>query len=141
MGTEDPRRQLANEIFHLTGQKVQIDDPIVLAALVQSKLIRQAGEDARNLIQASLAVAQKEFAAAADAQRVLAADIARATELARVEVPGLRARVSVIAQQILKQTDEAAKAKYGSQRSSTVRRDLVLVFLLGMAIGSCARLF
>ena len=34
------------DIFALTGQKVEIDDPIVAAALIHSTLLRHAGEDA-----------------------------------------------------------------------------------------------
>lgn len=32
---------LATEIFELTGQKVEFDDPVVVAALIQSRMIRQ----------------------------------------------------------------------------------------------------
>lgn len=42
----DDAKALTEEIFSITGQKVAIDDPIVVAALVQSRLIRRAGADA-----------------------------------------------------------------------------------------------
>lgn len=42
------------DIFALTGQKVEIDDPIVAAALIHSTLLRHAGEDAAQEAIASL---------------------------------------------------------------------------------------
>ena len=39
------------DIFALTGQKVEIDDPIVAAALIHSTLLRRAGQDAANAIK------------------------------------------------------------------------------------------
>jgi hypothetical protein len=38
------------DIFVLTGQKVQKDDPLVAAALIHSALLRRAGEDAARAI-------------------------------------------------------------------------------------------
>lgn len=39
------------EIFARTGQKVQVDDPLVAAALIHSALLRRAGEDAARAIE------------------------------------------------------------------------------------------
>ena len=44
-------RALLVDIFALTGQKVEIDDPIVAAALIHSTLLRRAGQDAANAIK------------------------------------------------------------------------------------------
>ncbi len=39
------------DIFALTGQKVEIGDPIVAAALIHSALLRRAGEEAAKAIK------------------------------------------------------------------------------------------
>lgn len=39
------------DIFALTGQKVQHDDPLVAAALIHSALLRRAGQDAARAIE------------------------------------------------------------------------------------------
>lgn len=41
METQDEVKKLTGEIFALTGQKVDRDDPIVAAALIQSEIMKQ----------------------------------------------------------------------------------------------------
>lgn len=38
-------RSVVREVFELTAMKVDPDDPVVIAALVQSRLLKKAGED------------------------------------------------------------------------------------------------
>jgi hypothetical protein len=66
--TQDSK-SLVDEIFSLTGQKVQIDDPIVVAALLHSQLIRRAGQDAVGGIQAVMSRSLGELAEAVKVQR------------------------------------------------------------------------
>lgn len=47
----DAVQALLVDIFALTGQKVQRDDPLVAAALIHSALLRRAGEDAARAIE------------------------------------------------------------------------------------------
>ncbi|MFM0140599.1 hypothetical protein [Caballeronia grimmiae] len=56
----DAKKQAAKltaEIFSLTGQKVEIDDPLVAAAMVNASIIRQAGADAAKAIAQAAATA------------------------------------------------------------------------------------
>ena len=56
-GIPDPDevQALLVDIFALTGQKVQKDDPLVAAALIHSALLRRAGEDAAQAIKQAAA--------------------------------------------------------------------------------------
>jgi len=81
-------KSLADEIFSITGQKVETTDPIVVASLVQSRLIRQAGLDAKQNIQAAVAASLGEISTAiqgersgAELMRVAALDLAERAQL------------------------------------------------------------
>lgn len=50
----DEVQALLLDIFALTGQKVQADDPLVAAALIHSALLRRAGEHAAQVIKAAV---------------------------------------------------------------------------------------
>lgn len=78
----DSRKELVGEIFRLTGQKVDIDDPIVVAALINAQLIRQAGEDAMFSIQSAVDQVIGDLSAAVKEERKAAADISKSTDLA-----------------------------------------------------------
>lgn len=54
METDDSMKILAEEIFALTGQKVEIFDPVIVAALFQSKLLREAHIDSANYFNAAV---------------------------------------------------------------------------------------
>lgn len=54
VATNNEVAQLVLEIFQFTGQKVEIDDPIVVAALIQSQMIRRAGREAVADIEAAV---------------------------------------------------------------------------------------
>ncbi|MDR5740075.1 hypothetical protein [Caballeronia sp. LZ016] len=57
---ESDVRNLVGEIFELTGQKVEVSDPIVSAALIQSEMLRKAGaEAAASITAASVAAATR----------------------------------------------------------------------------------
>ena len=65
------------DIFALTGQKVEINDPLVAAALIHSALLRRAGQDAAKAIREAAQSARQ------DAERS-----AREQQLARQLSPG-----------------------------------------------------
>ena len=66
---------LCAEIYRLTGQKVTADDPILLAALFQSELINQAGENAAALFQDTVAKSVAQLDEAVEAEREQAGNL------------------------------------------------------------------
>lgn len=62
-------------VFQLTGHKLTPDDPLVVAALVQSKLVRQAGDAAAKSVKESVAKAIAELNEAVRIEREQAANI------------------------------------------------------------------
>lgn len=57
------------DIFNVTGNKVTKDDPILVAALIQSSLVKQAGNDAANSLQNAVIQAVAELADAVKVER------------------------------------------------------------------------
>lgn len=120
-------KNLVSEIFSLTGQKVEVDDPIVVAALIHSQLIRRAGQDAMTSIQSAVSQSVAELDAAVKAEREAAANISQATAEAytqivaaakaatEAEVPKMQAEFSKIAQDVLAKIrkDASASAPHG----------------------------
>lgn len=120
-------KSLVGEIFQLTGQKVEVDDPIVVAALIHSQLIRRAGQDAMTAIQAAVTQSLSDLGEAVKAERQAAADIGRATAEAytqiiaaaraagEAEVPKMHTQFVNIAQDVLQQVrkEASASAPYG----------------------------
>lgn len=82
MAMTDSRKELVGEIFRLTGQKVDVDDPVVVAALINAQLIRQAGEDAMFSIQSAVDLAIGDLSTAVKEERKAAAGISKSTDLA-----------------------------------------------------------
>lgn len=60
---------LCVEIFEMTGQKLTLEDPIVVAALIQSALVRRAATDAASELQATVRGAAAELIGAAGVKR------------------------------------------------------------------------
>jgi hypothetical protein len=54
MATHDSMQFLVEEIFALTGQKVDVFDPVIAAALFQAKLLGEAHIDAPNHFNAAV---------------------------------------------------------------------------------------
>lgn len=119
---EAAMKELVGDIFHLTGQKVEVTDPIVVAALIHSQLIRRAGDDAANVIHFAVQKAKAELELAVKAEREAASDISRATAQAyqdivtaaraatEAEVPKLQVRFVNLAQDVLQQVRKEASA-------------------------------
>jgi hypothetical protein len=53
-GAESVRlaKEVINDVFKLTGQKTDLSDPVVAAALIFSRMVRQAGADSAKEIKA-----------------------------------------------------------------------------------------
>jgi hypothetical protein len=71
----DKLEALCAEVYRLTGQKLTVDDPILLAALFQSELINKAGEDAAALFRDGVAKSVAELAEAVKAERERAGNL------------------------------------------------------------------
>lgn len=71
----DKLEALCAEVHRLTGQKLTIDDPILLAALFQSELINKAGEDAAALLRDGVVKSVADLAEAAKAEREQAGNL------------------------------------------------------------------
>lgn len=82
-------QKLVQDIFLLTGQKVEPNDPIVVAALIQSALIRRAGLDAEAGIKVVMAKALGELAESNREQQEVADKLARDVTALRGLVAGL----------------------------------------------------
>ena len=66
------------DIFALTGQKVEISDPLVAAALIHSALLRRAGQDAAWAIEQATQRARQESEHSAHEQQLAAGEFLRA---------------------------------------------------------------
>lgn len=66
-------KTIVQEVFEATGQKIELDDPLVAAALVNSKVQTRAAERAVGLIGEAAAAAAQDLAAATRAEREAAA--------------------------------------------------------------------
>lgn len=155
----DDLRTLAHEIFVLSGQKVTTDDPVVVAALMQSQLVRQAGADVMSGIQAVgqelLTTGRLDAQSASQAMRDAAAASARAlrraakqaidaqtaasafeerkrVQAARVEAANLRSALLVETKEVLRAVREAGTAR----KLVVLATSVALVSgLLGAAVG------
>jgi len=58
------------DIFALTGQKVEINDPLVAAALIHSALLRRAGQDAARAIREAAQSARQDAERSAREQQL-----------------------------------------------------------------------
>lgn len=145
---EKVAKGLVGEIFELTGQKVEPHDPIVVAALIHSQLIRRAGQDAISGIQSAVAQSLADLAEAVKAERQAAADIGKATAEAHsqiiaaaraaseAEVPKMHAQFINIAQDVLLQVRKEAGAAAPQAWKIKVSLGIAALVLLGAAAGA-----
>jgi predicted N-formylglutamate amidohydrolase len=66
------------DIFAQTGQKVEINDPLVAAALIHSALLRRAGQDAARAIEQAAQRARQDAERSAREQQLAADQLQRA---------------------------------------------------------------
>jgi len=66
------------DIFAQTGQKVEINDPLVAAALIHSALLRRAGQDAARAIEQAAQRARQDVERSAREQQQAAGEFQRA---------------------------------------------------------------
>jgi hypothetical protein len=66
------------DIFAQTGQKVEISDPLVAAALIHSALLRRAGQDAARAIREAAQSARQDSEHSAREQQLAASEFQRA---------------------------------------------------------------
>lgn len=66
------------DIFAQTGQKVEIGDPLVAAALIHSALLRRAGQDAARAIEQAAQRARQDSERSAREQQLAAGEFKRA---------------------------------------------------------------
>ena len=74
----DQVQALLVDIFALTGQKVEIGDPLVAAALIHSALLRRAGQDAAQAIEQAAQRARQDAGRSARERQLAADQIQRA---------------------------------------------------------------
>ncbi len=134
---------LLNDIFARTGCKVTHDDPIVVAALFQASLMRQAGDAAAAKLTKALTKGVAELALAVKTEREQAANldqtIARAFQqiadgakrVGDQELSTLQTRVARMASDTLDQVRRTAK----TPTSAGVAWLLAVALLAGLAAG------
>ncbi|MDP2367184.1 hypothetical protein [Rhodoferax sp.] len=66
------------EVFELTGQKLTLDDPVLVAALLQSELIKKAGGDAALMLREAAMEVVAELIKAVKVEREHATSLNRA---------------------------------------------------------------
>lgn len=75
---ENKLAALIVEVFELTGQKLTLDDPVLVAALLQSELVRKAGDDAASMLRDAAMEVVAELIKAVKVEREHAANLSRA---------------------------------------------------------------
>jgi hypothetical protein len=139
------------EIFEVTGHKVTLDDPVVAAALLQSKLLRRAGDDAAVSLREAVVKVVAELAEAVRVERETAANLDRTvasafqqiTEGAKKagdqELATMQTRFARVATETLDQVRrEAASLAPGGRwwrYSATLLAGLALGLAVGVVIG------
>lgn len=63
------------DIFELTGQKVTLDDPLVVAALIQSTMVKRAGAEAADSLRDAVVKIVADLAEAVKVERQVAANL------------------------------------------------------------------
>jgi len=71
-------RALLVDIFAQTGQKVELNDPLVAAALIHSALLRRAGQDAAQAIEQAAQRARQDAGRSAREQQLAVGEFQRA---------------------------------------------------------------
>ncbi len=139
------------EIFELTGYKVTIDDPILIAALFQSNLVKRAGDDAANSLQNAAVKIVAELTEAVKVEREQAAKFDRtmATAFQQIadgaktasdnELTLLRTRFASIASETLDQIRKEASRQTPSglwwKSSAILLGGVVVGLLIGTVVG------
>ncbi len=78
MTDADQIQALLVDIFAQTGQKVEISDPLVAAALIHSALLRRAGQDAARAIEQAAQSARQDDERSEREQQLAAYQLQRA---------------------------------------------------------------
>ena len=74
----DQVQALLVDIFAQTGQKVEINDPLVAAALIHSALLRRAGQDAARAIEQAAQRTRQDAERSAREQQLAVGEFQRA---------------------------------------------------------------
>lgn len=143
--------ELLGNIFELTGQKVTLNDPVVAAALLQSRLVKRAGSEATAALTNAAAKMVAELAEAVKAERQQAANADRAVanafqqitdgakKIGEQELTTMHVRFSRIASETLEQVRrEAAKQAPGGlwwKFAAMLFVGLAIGILIGFATG------
>jgi hypothetical protein len=135
--------ELLVNIFELTGQKVTLDDPVVVAALLQSALLKRAGSEAAALVTDATVKVVAELTEAVKVERQQAANLDRtvanafqqitdgAKKVGDQELTTIQVRFSRMASETLEQVRrEAAKRAPGG-----LLWKLTAMFCGGLAVG------
>lgn len=120
----DKRKQIVNDVFAATGAKMEHDDPLVIAALYHSQLVREAGR-----------AASAEMRAAA-AEMKTAADISLAAQAATAAAHG--ALMKEIERQIARSFKRAAGSQIhaGDVRHLPVWHAAAGAIIVGIALAT-----
>lgn len=156
-GTTGPKqdetlRKLLVEIFEVTGHKVTLDDPVVAAALLQSKLLRRAGDEAADSLREAVVKVVAELAeavrvereTAGNLDRTVASAFAQITEGAKKagdqELATMQARFARVATETIDQVRrEAASVAPGGLRwryAATLLAGVTLGLATGFLLGA-----
>lgn len=147
----EPLSALLVEVFEMTGQKLTVDDPLVVAALVQSSLVKRAGDHAAASLQDAVVQAVAELAQAVKVERETAGNLDRtmaqafqqitdgAKKAGDSELTTMQTRFARMASETLEQVrKEAGKAAPGGlwwKYSSVLLGGIVFGLLVGFVLG------
>lgn len=106
---------LCADVFRLTGKKVTEEDPILLAALFQSELVRRAGEQAAAALREAATETAAQLNSAASAAREQAASLDRA-------VASAFERLADGARQLGEQEHTALQTRFARTAADTLER-------------------
>lgn len=139
---KDQLHALLVDVYAQTGIKISADDPVVAAALIQSALVRRAGNDAAGELQRCVVHAVAEIAEAVKTERAAAASLDRAAgdahaqivsdakAISRAELSEMRQRFWQLAESTLEQVRSSAQLSQGA-----IRIRVALGLFVGLALG------
>ncbi|BBB64195.1 hypothetical protein UNDKW_5922 (plasmid) [Undibacterium sp. KW1] len=139
---------LSTDIFKATGQKVEFDDPIVIAALFQSRLLKQGYLDGVAALEAKAieilgdarahSESEKEkLKIFRDSQNLAmrqSSDTVRS--LIKAELPKIRKEFYETATEVLTEIDLSVYAKKTKFYAASVIAVAIISFVLGVLIGT-----
>lgn len=136
-------KAVVQDVFEATGQKIDVDDPLVAAALVNSRVQERAAARSIAAIEAAVRAGVAELAAAANDERAAAA---AASESVAAALRDVRASIEAGGDNEL----SSLRAKF-AQTADSVLRDVagtareaapqVWKYRVGMVLGLSALLF